>query len=91
MLSGEDTQVPSRLLAEHPELEPILAKYPQLKPIAEALDAYDKGLEITTRCPKCGSLLQVDDLRALGSLWVRCENGHALYHEQYEIKPESAP
>ena len=72
----EPTSIPKRLFAKHPELAQI----------HEALDAYFEGKPIIVKCPTCGELLKVTEIKATHSLWVTCPNGHIKYHEQRHPK-----
>ncbi len=53
----------------------ILKKHPELAQIEEALVAYQKGRQITARCPGCGKALAITEIPATGELWVTCSSG----------------
>lgn len=53
----------------------IQEKYPELSQILEALSAYYSGSPVTSRCLTCGEILEVAEIKATGTLWVKCSNG----------------
>jgi len=58
----------------------ILSKHPELVQAMEALDAYDQGHPVTTRCGECGELLMVTEVKETGEVWVMCGT-KTLYRE----------
>jgi hypothetical protein len=64
----------------------LLRQHPELAQIEEALADYHAGRPVTTRCPFCGELLEVTEIEATGSLWVRCPTGDTSMHIQRKPK-----
>lgn len=60
----------------------ILEKHPELIQISEAISAYKEKRPITVYCKTCGQLLQVTEVKAVGSIWVMCGNGCTRYHSR---------
>ena len=65
------------------KLPHIVSRHPELLPIAEAIRQYFAGEPLGVPCPKCGSLLRVEAIKAVDTVWVICPNGHIRYHENY--------
>jgi hypothetical protein len=61
----ESAEIPRKLLEAHPEITQI----------DEAMRAYDQGCPIMVTCPKGNEILQVIEVKAVGTLWVNCCNG----------------
>ncbi len=71
----------------------ILSKHPELVQVMEALDAYDQGHPVTTRCGECGEPLTVTEVKETGEVWVMCGT-KALYREHRtpaSATPDRAP
>ncbi|MFN8373591.1 MAG: hypothetical protein U0694_12050 [Anaerolineae bacterium] len=73
------------------QLERIFTKYPKLRAVAKALDEYEAGEPITSRCMVCGEILTVThiEIESTGTVnnWVVCPNGCTTYHEQGKKVP----
>jgi len=65
----------------------ILDKHPELQSIGEALAAYREGRPITTSCPTCKGPSDIEEIKAVGSLWVLCPNGCTWAH--FQVEPEA--
>jgi hypothetical protein len=65
----------------------ILDKHPELPSIGEALAAYREGRPITATCPTCKGPLHIEEIKAIGSLWVLCPNGCTRAH--FQVEPEA--
>jgi hypothetical protein len=67
---------------EPPEpIKKILERYPQLAHVIKAIQEYERGQEVTARCPTCHELLTITNIEVIGTLWVTCPNGCTSYHE----------
>jgi len=62
----------------------ILEKHPEIFEVGEALRQHSNGQPITIRCRFCGGLLQVTDLKQIGSTWIFCPKGCTREHIKYE-------
>jgi hypothetical protein len=63
--------------------EEILRKHPEVITIAQAIADHGAGRPITSRCPKCGQVLRVGEVKLdqTTETWVDCPKGCTRYHE----------
>ena len=57
----------------------MLAKFPEMEAIGVALEEHRKGVPITARCLHCHELLIVEEVPAVGSLWIHCPCGKTTF------------
>jgi hypothetical protein len=60
--------------------EPSERLQAKLVAIESAVDDYFEGRPITSRCPNCGKLLEVNFIESVRSVWVTCPTGCTKYH-----------
>lgn len=71
---------------EKDHLEAIFKKHPELVVINEAIVAFRHGQPITSRCPKCGQLLQVEYVEPIDTIWVKCAKGCTTYNQVGQVR-----
>lgn len=77
-MSDPDDGAPAWLLERHPELVAVHA----------ALAQHARSEPVTAICPTCGSVLEVVEVEATGSLVVACKTGDT--HVRFRRRAQAA-
>jgi hypothetical protein len=74
----------------YPVTRRMLKRVPNLPEILRAIREFEEGRPITSRCPTCGNLLQVEtfDFETSRTRWVVCGKGCTSYHELWTAPKE---